>query len=126
MLTTIGALLEEGDLPMPTYEYQCKTCGHHFERVQRFSDAPLTECPECSGVIRRVIHPAGIVFKGSGWYITDSRKGSESGGVNGGSKSETKGETKSETKSEGTESGAAASSSSESKPEPKAEKAATD
>lgn len=123
MLTTIGALLEEGDLPMPTYEYQCKTCGHHFERVQRFSDAPLTECPECSGVIRRVIHPAGIVFKGSGWYITDSRKGGDSAGLTGG----TKGETKSETKSEGSDSGAAAApSSSESKPAEKAEKAATD
>ena len=61
---------------MPTYEYQCKTCGHQFEQVQRFSDRPLTECPKCSGQIRRVIFPAGVIFKGSGWYITDSRKGS--------------------------------------------------
>ncbi len=61
---------------MPTYEYQCKTCGHQFEQVQRFSDPPLTECPKCSGQIRRVIFPAGVIFKGSGWYITDSRKGS--------------------------------------------------
>jgi len=61
---------------MPTYEYQCKTCGHHFEKMQRFSDNPLTECPKCSGEIRRVIHPAGVIFKGSGWYITDSRKSS--------------------------------------------------
>ncbi len=61
---------------MPTYEYQCKTCGHQFEQVQRFSDPPLTECPKCSGQIRRVIFPAGVIFKGSGWYITDSRKSS--------------------------------------------------
>ena len=71
-----GVVLAEDWSGMPTYEYQCKTCGHHFERVQRFSDAPLTECPECSGVIRRVIHPAGIVFKGAGWYKTDSRRSS--------------------------------------------------
>ena len=126
MLATIGALLEEGDLPMPTYEYQCKTCGHHFERVQRFSDAPLTECPECSGVIRRVIHPAGIVFKGSGWYITDSRKGGDSAGLAGGAKGETKGESTPETKSESKENGAATSSSGESKTVEKAAKAATD
>ena len=44
--------------------------------MQRFSDNPLTECPKCSGEIRRVIHPAGVIFKGSGWYITDSRKSS--------------------------------------------------
>jgi putative FmdB family regulatory protein len=60
---------------MPTYEYKCNTCGHHFERVQRFADAPITECPECGAPVRRVIHPAGVIFKGAGWYITDSRKG---------------------------------------------------
>ena len=58
---------------MPTYEYQCKTCGHQFEQTQRFSDPPLTECPKCSGAVRRMIFPAGVIFKGSGWYITDSR-----------------------------------------------------
>jgi putative FmdB family regulatory protein len=113
MSATTGALLEEGDQRMPTYEYLCKTCGHHFERVQRFSDAPLTECPQCSGEIRRVIHPAGIVFKGSGWYVTDSRKGG------GDATSTSKGESKSETKSESKES-ADTSSSSESKPAAKA------
>ena len=61
---------------MPTYEYQCKTCGHQFEQTQRFSDPPLTECPKCSGAVRRMIFPAGVIFKGSGWYITDSRKSS--------------------------------------------------
>jgi putative FmdB family regulatory protein len=116
MSATTRALLEEDDQRMPTYEYLCKTCGHHFERMQRFSDAPLTECPQCSGEVRRVIHPAGIVFKGSGWYITDSRKGG------GDSASMPKGESKSDTKSESKD-GASASSGSESKP---AEKAATD
>jgi putative FmdB family regulatory protein len=58
---------------MPTYTYQCDSCGHGFEAVQRFADDPLTECPECGATIRRVIQPVGVVFKGSGWYITDSR-----------------------------------------------------
>ncbi len=59
---------------MPTYAYRCATCSHQFEVVQRFSDDPLTECPECGGPVRKVFHPVGIVFKGSGWYINDSRK----------------------------------------------------
>lgn len=68
---------------MPTYEYQCKTCGQHFDRVQRFTDDPITECPTCGGVVKRVIHPAGVIFKGAGWYITDSRKGgSDSASLN--------------------------------------------
>ncbi len=58
---------------MPTYDYACEDCGHRFEIRQSFSEDPLTVCPECSGHIRRVIHPSGIIFKGSGWYITDSR-----------------------------------------------------
>ncbi len=58
---------------MPTYSYRCDTCGHEFDATQRFSDDPLKECPECGASIRRVIQPVGIVFKGSGWYITDSR-----------------------------------------------------
>ncbi|HEY8445939.1 MAG TPA: FmdB family zinc ribbon protein [Thermomicrobiales bacterium] len=67
---------------MPTYTYRCDACGHEFEQVQKFSDDPLTECPECTGSVRRVLYPAGIIFKGSGWYITDSRKPapSEDGG----------------------------------------------
>lgn len=63
---------------MPIYEYACGTCGHTFERKQRFSDEPVSECPECGAQVRRVLHPAGIIFKGSGWYITDSRKSSGS------------------------------------------------
>ena len=65
---------------MPTYTYRCDTCGHQFEAVQRFSDAALTECLECGASIRRVIQPVGVVFKGSGWYITDSRTPPKEGG----------------------------------------------
>jgi putative FmdB family regulatory protein len=65
---------------MPTYSYRCDTCGHQFDAVQRFSDAALTECPECAAPIRRVIQPVGVVFKGSGWYITDSRPPQKEGG----------------------------------------------
>jgi putative FmdB family regulatory protein len=64
---------------MPTYSYHCDTCGHDFDAVQRFADEPLKECPQCGAAIRRVIQPVGVVFKGSGWYITDSRKGSSEG-----------------------------------------------
>ena len=72
---------------MPTYTYRCDTCGHGFDAVQRFAEDPLTECPACSSPIRRVIQPVGVVFKGSGWYITDSRPKSSSDGAAGGASS---------------------------------------
>jgi putative FmdB family regulatory protein len=58
---------------MPTYEYACIDCGHKFEIVQSFSDEALTTCPECGGSLRKVFGSVGIVFKGSGFYKTDSR-----------------------------------------------------
>jgi len=58
---------------MPTYAYKCEECGISFERLQRFSDEPLKACPECNGPVHRVICPVGIVFKGSGFYVTDHR-----------------------------------------------------
>jgi putative FmdB family regulatory protein len=58
---------------MPIYEYECEQCGVRFERLQRMSDAALTVCPECSGHIHRVMQPVGIIFKGSGFYVTDNR-----------------------------------------------------
>ena len=61
---------------MPTYVYACDTCGAQFEKFQSFKDEPLRTCPSCAGAVRRVFQPVGIVFKGSGWYITDSRKSS--------------------------------------------------
>ncbi|MDX1687452.1 MAG: FmdB family zinc ribbon protein [Candidatus Promineifilaceae bacterium] len=61
---------------MPTYVYKCEDCEHTFEAHQRFSDDPLTDCPSCdTGEVRRVINNVGVVFKGSGFYITDSRNG---------------------------------------------------
>jgi len=62
---------------MPTYEYQCLSCGRHTEVVQSFSDDPLRTCPHCGGPLRRVFHPVGIVLKGSGFYSTDNRGGSK-------------------------------------------------
>jgi putative FmdB family regulatory protein len=63
---------------VPTYQYACTTCGEQTEAVQRFSDDPLTVCPACGGGLRKVFSPVGIVFKGSGFYRTDSRNGSSS------------------------------------------------
>ncbi|MGI8486448.1 MAG: FmdB family zinc ribbon protein [Thermomicrobiales bacterium] len=62
---------------MPTYAYRCSACAHEFETVQTFSEDPLKFCPECGSPVRRVIFPVGIVFKGSGWYINDSRSGGD-------------------------------------------------
>src|SRR5215213_2256820 len=59
---------------MPTYVYACDSCGNQFERFQSFKDEPLQTCPSCASAVRRVFQPVGIVFKGSGWYVTDSRK----------------------------------------------------
>jgi putative FmdB family regulatory protein len=61
---------------MPTYVYRCQQCNNHLEVIQKFSDAPLKVCPKCQGQLRRVIHATGIVFKGSGWYVNDSRSSS--------------------------------------------------
>jgi putative FmdB family regulatory protein len=58
---------------VPTYQYACTECGEQLERVQKFTDEPLTVCPACSGRLRKVFSPVGIVFKGSGFYRTDSR-----------------------------------------------------
>jgi len=64
---------------MPTYEYECTVCGQHIEVFQRFSEDALTTCGVCGGKLRKVFHPAGIVFKGSGFYATDSRSKAPSG-----------------------------------------------
>ena len=64
---------------MPTYQYACTECGHGFEAVQSFSDDALTECPRCQGRLRKVFSSVGIVFKGSGFYRTDSREKATSG-----------------------------------------------
>jgi putative FmdB family regulatory protein len=64
---------------VPTYQYRCTECGEDLEVVQKFSDEPLTVCPACQGALRKVFSPVGIVFKGSGFYRTDSRNGSGAG-----------------------------------------------
>jgi putative FmdB family regulatory protein len=64
---------------VPTYQYACTACDERLEVVQKFTDDPLTECSECGGRLRKVFSPVGIVFKGSGFYRTDSRNGSGPG-----------------------------------------------
>jgi putative FmdB family regulatory protein len=83
---------------MPIYEYQCKECGVRFERMQSFSEDPVKICPECEGNVQRLIQPAGIIFKGSGFYVNDSRGSRKN--LTSKSRKESSGEGKSETKSE--------------------------
>ena len=67
---------------MPLYEYECSSCGHRFEVIQKFSDDALTECPKCQGAVRKLLSSPAIQFKGSGWYITDyARKGGSATGA---------------------------------------------
>ena len=63
---------------MPTYQYACTECGHSFEQFQSFSEDALTVCPECNGRLRKLFNAVGVVFKGSGFYRTDSRSGTSS------------------------------------------------
>jgi len=64
---------------MPIYEYECEQCGVRFEKTQRFTDPTLTDCPECNGHVHRVMQPVGIIFKGSGFYVTDNKGRSSTG-----------------------------------------------
>lgn len=80
---------------MPTYQYACTACGHQLEAVQSFSDAALTDCPECQGRLRKVFSAVGVVFKGSGFYRNDSRA----------TPAKTKGTTESSTESGGSAGG---------------------
>ena len=89
---------------MPLYEYECFLCHHRFERIQRVSDAPVTECPSCGGAVRRLLGVPALQFKGSGFYITDY--GKQNGGGSG-----ARGSAKEES----------SASASDSKPEPKSE-----
>src|SRR5215472_10185789 len=59
---------------MPLYEYQCKKCGHRFERIQRFADPLVKKCPECGGKVEQLLSAPAVQFKGSGWYVTDYAK----------------------------------------------------
>ncbi len=74
---------------MPTYVYGCDACGHQFEKFQKFSDEPVRVCPACGATTRRIFQPAGIVFKGSGWHVTDyKRSGGNANGSNGAAQKE--------------------------------------
>jgi putative FmdB family regulatory protein len=102
---------------MPTYEYVCRACEGRVEAVQKFSDPPLTTCEECGGSLRKVFSPVGIVFKGSGFYVTDykykenGRNGKSATSTTNGSSagSESKSETKSAESGSKTETKATAS-----------------
>jgi putative FmdB family regulatory protein len=88
---------------MPTYGYRCGSCGHEFEIRQKITDEPLTTCPKCKGTLAKMLYPAGVIFKGSGYYTTDYKASGKSA----------------DTSSNGV--APASEGSSESKPETKAE-----
>jgi putative FmdB family regulatory protein len=73
---------------MPTYQYRCTECGNELEAVQKFTDSALTDCPDCTGQLRKVFNAVGVVFKGSGFYRTDSRADKKTGAGGGGTKTE--------------------------------------
>jgi putative FmdB family regulatory protein len=77
---------------MPLYEYQCKKCGHRFEKIQKFSDKMIKKCPECGGAVEQLVSAPAVQFKGSGWYVTDYAKKSHApaSGDGGGKDKETK------------------------------------
>jgi putative FmdB family regulatory protein len=91
---------------MPLYEYQCDKCAHRFEVIQKFSDAPIEVCPKCAGPVKKLLSSPAIQFKGTGWYITDYARKSDSATTPAStetkaeSKTETKTDTKTETKSD--------------------------
>lgn len=88
---------------MPTYGYRCQKCADEFDVVQKMTDKPVTECPKCGGAVKRIFHPIGIIFKGSGFYTTDNKKQSTIPAPSE-AKPETTSETKTETKKDKTDS----------------------
>ena len=121
---------------MPTYGYRCGSCGHEFEIRQRITEEPLVTCPKCGGKLSKMLYPAGIIFKGSGYYTTDYKgSGNGSAGSSNGvapagaseGSSESKPETKSESKSEPkAESKSEHKSESKSKSKPESKSGSTD
>ncbi|HEU5389409.1 MAG TPA: FmdB family zinc ribbon protein [Streptosporangiaceae bacterium] len=97
---------------MPTYQYTCTDCGEPVEAVQKFTDAPLTVCAACGGRLRKVFSPVGIVFKGSGFYRTDSRNGSSASAP----AAKDKEKASSDSSSSSSESSSSSSNGSDSKP----------
>jgi putative FmdB family regulatory protein len=105
---------------MPTYQYACTECGHAFEQFQSFSDDALTTCPECEGRLRKLFNAVGVVFKGSGFYRTDSRSesgaGSSTSSSSNGSSGSSASSSKESTSSTSSTSGTSGSSTSSSTP----------
>jgi putative FmdB family regulatory protein len=101
---------------LPLYEYQCRKCGHRFEKIQKFSDAAVKKCPECGGAVEKLLSAPAVQFKGSGWYVTDyARKGAAAAGESADGAGKSAGE-KSESKAEGEK--AESKTESKTKPEP--------
>ena len=103
---------------MPTYQYACTECGHAFDQFQSFSDASLTECPECRGRLRKLFNAVGVVFKGSGFYRTDSRSGSPSAESSGSAESTKTSAAGDSSSSSGSTTGSGSGSSGTSSPAP--------
>ncbi|WP_243790021.1 FmdB family zinc ribbon protein [Saccharopolyspora gloriosae] len=99
---------------MPTYQYACTECEHRFETVQSFSEDSLTECPQCTGRLRKLFNAVGIVFKGSGFYRTDNRSNSNSGSGSSSGSSSSGESSSSGSSSSSTDSSSSSSSSSSS------------
>jgi putative FmdB family regulatory protein len=101
---------------MPLYEYECKKCGHRFEKIQKFSDKMVKKCPECGGQVEQMISAPAVQFKGSGWYVTDyAKKSSSQGSTSGDSGSKEKKDDKPKSDSSSKDSASKESSSSSSK-----------
>jgi len=99
---------------MPTYDYKCKKCGHRFEAFQRMTDEPLKECPECNGEVQRLISGGtGLIFKGSGFYITDYKNKEKGNGKPTATKTESKKDSGATTKDKTSKSKTSSSTSSE-------------
>ena len=105
---------------MPTYSYACTDCDNRFDAVQAFTDDALTTCPECSGRLRKLFNSVGVVFKGSGFYRTDSRESSKSSVKTDSSSSSSSEKTSSSSDSSSSSSSSSESSSSSSTPTPAA------
>jgi putative FmdB family regulatory protein len=101
---------------MPLYEYECKKCGHRFEKIQKFSDKMVKKCPQCGGQVEQMISAPAVQFKGSGWYVTDYAKKPSSPGSSGDSFSKDKKDDKSKSDSSTKEGASKDSSSKDSSP----------
>ena len=110
---------------MPLYEYECKKCGHRFEKIQLYSDKMVKKCPECGGQVEQMISAPAVQFKGSGWYVTDYAKKSSSPGGSGSGDSKDKKDDKSKSDSSTKESSSKEASAKESSSKDSSSKVST-